>query len=126
LSGRLVRFSPTALTLAAASQSQAVALGQVGRIDFAEPQDLWVSLPDGRRQVARPLRGMTVPLTGMSSAAVKLIAARDTALVDLSGVLSEAQFARLTVNPNVVLVLIRLEVLEGDRLALWVRSYGVE
>jgi hypothetical protein len=103
-----------------------VALGQVGRIDFVEPRDLWVSLPDGRRQVARPLRGMTVPLAGMSSAAVRVIGTRDTAIVDLSGVLSEAQFARLTVNPKVVPVLIRMEVVKGDRLALWVRSYGVE
>jgi hypothetical protein len=126
LSGRLVRFTPTAITLAAASQSQAVALGQVGRIDFVEPRDLWVSLPDGRRQIARPLRGMTVPLTGMSSAAVRVIGARDTAIVDLSGVLSEAQFARLSANPKVVPVLTRMEVVKGDRLALWVRSYGVE
>lgn len=126
LSGRLVRFSPTALTLAAASQSQSVALGQVGRIDFVEPRDLWVSLPDGRRQIARPHRGMTVPLPAMSSAAVRVIGARDTAIVDLSGVLSEAQFARLTANPKVVPVLTRMEVVKGERLALWVRSYGVE
>ncbi len=126
LSGRLVRFSPAALTLAAASQSESVPLGQVTRVDFVEPQDLWVSLPDGRRRIARPLRGMTVPLPGMFSSAVKVIGARDTALVDLSGVLSEAQFARLTANPKVVPVLTRMEVVKGDRLALWVRSYGVE
>jgi hypothetical protein len=126
LSGRLVRFSPTALTLAAASQSQEVALAQVGRIDFAEPRDLWVSLPDGRRQIARPLRGMPVPLGGMPSAAVTVIGARDTAIVDLSGVLSEAKFARLTANPKLVPVLIRMEMVGGARLALWVRSYGVE
>jgi hypothetical protein len=62
----------------------------------------------------------------MSSAAVKVIGARDTAIVDLSGVLSEAQFDRLSANPKVVPVLTRMEVVKGDRLALWVRSYGVE
>jgi hypothetical protein len=54
LSGRLVGFSASKLILSAASQSQAVPLAQVSRVEFAQPQDLWVTLPNGGRQRTPP------------------------------------------------------------------------
>lgn len=125
-SGRLVGFSASKLILSAASQRQAVALAQVSTVEFAQPQDLWVTLPSGGRQQVRPIRGLSLPIPGVPRYAVKVNGATDTASVDLTTVLSEEQFAKLTRNPSVVFVLKQIEVAADDHLVLRARPYGVE
>jgi hypothetical protein len=125
LSGRLVKLTPAALTLAVGQQSQTVALASVSAIEFAQPNDLWVSLPNGRRQQVRPIRGLSVPIDALPSSAIQVDGERDTAVVDLTAVLTDEQFDRLNRNPDVVYVLSRLKVRDEGRLELRVRSYGV-
>jgi len=126
LSGRLVGFSGSQLILSAASQSEAVPLGQVSMVEFAQLQDLWVNLPNGGRQQVRPIRGMSLPIPGVPRSAVKVNGATDTAIVDLTTVLSEEQFAKLTRHPSVVFVLKQIELTADDHLLLRARTYGVE
>jgi hypothetical protein len=124
LSGRLVALTATTLTLAVGQQSQTVPRNLVSSVEFAQPNDLWVSLPRGRRQL-RPIRGLSLPVDPLPSAAIQLDRGSETALVDLTTVFSEAQFAKLTRNPEVVHVLKRLEVNPEGNIGLWVRPYGM-
>ena len=52
--------------------------------------------------------------------------ATDTATVDLTPVLSDAQFAKLSKDPGVVFVLSRIEVSADGMLSLRVRPYRME
>jgi hypothetical protein len=124
LSGRLLKLTSTSITLARGQQSRTLALANVSGIDFAQPNDLWVTLPQGRRQL-RPIRGLSLPVDPLPSAAIKLDQGGETALIDLTPVLSEGQFAKLTRNPEVVHVLKRLEVTPEGSIGLWVRPYGM-
>jgi hypothetical protein len=124
LSGRLLKLTPTSITLSMGQQSRTLALADVSGIDFAQPNDLWVTLPQGRRQL-RPIRGLSLPVDPLPSAAIQLDRGSETALVDLTTVFSEAQFAKLTRNPEVVHVLKRLEVNPEGNIGLWVRPYGM-
>jgi hypothetical protein len=126
LSGRLVKLTPTAVTLGVGQQSQTVALARVSTIEFVKPNDLWVSLPNGRRQQVRPIRGLSLPIEAVPSSAVQIIGPNDTATVDLTPVLSEPQFAKLNKDPGVVFVLSRVEVTAYGMLSLLVRPYRVE
>ncbi|MFM7287468.1 MAG: hypothetical protein ACKO02_11750 [Cyanobium sp.] len=124
LSGRLLKLTATAITLAMDSQIRTLALADVSGIDFAQPNDLWVTLPQGRRQL-RPIRGLSLPLDPLPSASIQLDRGGENAVVDLTPVLSEAQFAKLTRNPEVVHVLKRLEITPEGSIGLWVRPYGM-
>jgi hypothetical protein len=126
LTGRLSRLSPTALTLSAGHQSQTVALANVATIVFAMPEDLWITLPAGGRQRLRPIRGLTVPISPVPSAALRLQPSGDTASVDLSSVLNAAQFARLTTNSRALHVLREIEVGPEGMLTMRARAYGLE
>jgi len=126
LSGRLVRFSASTLSLAAGQQSQTVAMAKVASIEFAQPNDLWVTLPNGLRQQLRPVRGLSLPIDGLPGSALQLNAATSMAVVDLTPALTEAQFAKLSRNPDVVFVLIRLVAAADGGIGLRVRPYGVQ
>jgi hypothetical protein len=69
LSGRLLKLTATSITLAMGQQSRTLALSDVSGIDFAQPNDLWVTLPQGRRQL-RPIRGLSLPMLPSSSIGV--------------------------------------------------------
>lgn len=126
LSGRLVRFSASTLSLAAGQQSQTVAMAKVASIEFAQPNDLWVTLPNGLRQQLRPVRGLSLPIDGLPGSALQLNAATSMAVVDLTPALTEAQFAKLSRNPDVVFVLIRLVAAADGGIGLRLRPYGVQ
>lgn len=125
LSGRLVTLTPTTLILAVGQQRQTVAMARVSTIEFAQPNDLWVSLPNGRRKQARPIRGLTLPIDALPSSAMRVDPTSETAIVDLTPVLNDEQFAKLTRNPEVVFVLNRLVVAADGRIGLRVRPYGL-
>ena len=122
LSGRLLKLTATSITLAMGPQSRTLDLADVSGIDFATPNDPWVTLPQGRRQL-RPIRGLSLPLDPLPSAAIQLNRGSETAVVDLTPVFSEAEFAKLTGNPEVVHLLTRLEVTPEGSIGLWVRPY---
>ena len=122
LSGRLLKLTATSITLVMGPQSRTLALADVSGIDFAQPNDLWVTLPQGRQQL-RPIRGLSLPLDPLPSSAIQLDRGRETAVVDLTPVFSEAQFAKLTGNPKVVHLLTRMEVTPEGSIGLWVRPY---
>jgi hypothetical protein len=124
LSGRLVKRTASTITLAAGKQSQSLDLSQVISIEFAQPSDLWVKLPNGRRQL-RPIRGISLPVDALPNSAIQVDGSGERAVVDLTSVLTDEQFAKLTRNPGVVYVLNRLEVASDGSIMLWVRSYGV-
>jgi hypothetical protein len=124
--GRLVRFTPATLTLSAGSQNQTVAIGQVSSIVFTKPEDLWITFPNGSHQRLRPIRGLSLPVTAVPSSAVNLQQPGDIAYVNLSMVLSAAEFAKLTRDPRVLHVLQQVEVSPEAKLALRVRPYRVE
>ena len=126
LSGRLVNLTVSSVTLAAGQQSQKVAMAQVSTIEFIQPQELWVKLPNGRQQQARPIRGLSLPIDPLPSSAIQVDGARDAAIVNLTTVFTEEQFAKLSRNPDVVYVLNLLEVEPGGLLALRVRPYGLQ
>lgn len=125
LSGRLVKLTASTITLALGQQSQTLELAKVSSIEFTKPNDLWVTLPNGRRQL-RPIRGLSLPIDALPSSAIQVERGSDTALVDLTAVLSEAQFAKLTRNPDLVYVLNWLEVSADGSIRLRVRPYGVQ
>jgi hypothetical protein len=126
LSGRLVNLTVSSVTLAAGQQSQKVAMAQVSTIEFIQPQELWVTLPNGRQQQARPIRGLSLPIDPLPSSAIQVDGARDAAIVNLTTVFTEEQFAKLSRNPDVVYVLNLLEVEPDGLLALRVRPYGLQ
>jgi hypothetical protein len=127
ISGRLVAFTSIALTLAVAQQSQTVVLDRVNMIEFAEPNDLWVTLPKGRRQQVRPIRGgISLPIDALPRTAIRVDPASNTAIVDLSTVLSKEQFAKLIHDPKVVYVLKRLEVAADGSISLRVKGFWLQ
>ena len=126
LSGRLVNLTASSVTLAAGQQRESVAMDQVSTIDFPQPNHLWVYLPNGRRQQVRPIRGLSLPIDPLSSSSIQVDGARDVAIVDLTTVLTEEQFAKLSRTPDVVYVLNRLEVEADGLLALRVRPYVLQ
>jgi len=125
LSGRLVKLTVSAVTLSVGHQNQTVALTKVSTIEFAQPNNLWVTLSNGRRQQARPIRGLSLPFDALPSSAIQVDGVRDTLIVDLTSALTDEQFAKLTRNPEVVHVLKRLEVTPEGSIGLWVRPYGM-
>ena len=125
LSGRLVKLTASAVTLAVGQQSQAVALTKVSTIEFAQPNNLWVTLRNGHRQQARPIRGLSLPFDALPSSAIQVDGVRDTLIVDLTPALTDEQFAKLSRNRDVVYVLNRLDVAADGSLGLRVRPYGV-
>jgi len=126
LTGRLVRLTPSAFTLAVGAQTRTVAMTQVSTIEFAKLEDLWITLPNGGRQRARPPRGLSLPIEAVPSSAVQVNAVTDTATFDLTQVLSEAQFAKLNKDPGVLFVLNRIEMSADGTLTLRVRPYRVD
>ncbi len=126
LSGRLVKLTASTVTLAVGQQSQTVALNKVSTIEFAQPNDLWVKLPNGRRQQVRPIRGISLPIDALPSSAIRVDGVRDKVIVDLTSALTDEQFANFNRNPDVVHVLNRLDVGADGSLGLRVRSYGVQ
>lgn len=126
LSGRVVKLTSSAVTLAVGHQSQTVSLANVTTIDFAQPNDLWVSLPNGRRQKVRPIRGLSLSIDELPSSSIQVVGTTNTAICDLRQVLTEDQFRRLSRNPDVVFVLNRVQVGADGRLGLRVRPYGVQ
>ena len=127
ISGRMVVFTSTALTLAVAHQSRTVLLDRMNTIEFAEPNDLWVSLPKGRRQQVRPIRGgISLPIDAVPRTAIRVDPASNTAIIDLSTVLSKEQFAKLIRDPKVVYVLKRLEVSADGNISLQVKCYWLQ
>ena len=120
------RLTPTALTVSAGQQSQTVALANVATVVFAMPEELWITLPAGGRQRLRPLRGLTVPISPVPAAALRLQPSGDTASVDLSAVLNTEQFAKLTKTPRTLHVLRQIDVDPAGTLTLRARAYGLE
>jgi hypothetical protein len=126
LTGRLVRLSPTAITLTAGRQSQTVALSSVADISFSRPDDLWITLPSGSRQRLRPIRGWSVPIPAVPAEALQLHHSAETASVDLASALTATQFAKLSHNPRIMHVLQSIEVSPNGAMALRARPYGLE
>ena len=126
LTGRLARLSPKALTVSAGHQSQTVALANVATVVFALQEELWITLPEGGRQRLRPIRGLTLPISPVPAAALRLQPSGDTASVDLSTVLNTAQFAKLTKTPQTLHVLRQIDVDPKGMLTLRARAYGLE
>lgn len=126
LTGRLVRLSPAALTLAVGRQSQTVSLSNVADIVFSRPGDLWITLPSGARQRLRQIRGWTVPLPGVPAQALQVHHSAETAGVDLTSPLTAAQFTRLSQNPRIMHVLQSIEVSPDGAMALRARPYRLE
>jgi hypothetical protein len=125
LSGKLVALTATTLTLAVGQQSQTVPRKLVSSVGFTQPNDLWVTLPRGRRQL-RPIRGLSLPIDALPSSAIQVDGRSDIAMVDLTTVLTDEQFAKLTRNPEVIYVLNRLEVGPDGTIGLRVRPYGLQ
>jgi hypothetical protein len=125
LRGRLVALTATTLTLAVGQQSQTVPRNLVSSVEFAQPNDLWVTLPRGRRQL-RPIRGLSLPIDALPSSAVQVDGRSDTAMVDLTVVFTDEQFAKLIRNPDVFYVLDRLELGPEGTIDLRVRPYGLQ
>ncbi len=126
LSGRVVRITSAALTLTAGSQSQTVAMANVATIAFSMPEDLWIMLPNGGRQRLRPLRGLSVPISSVPSAAMRFQPFGDSVTVDLSSVLNASQFAKLNNNPRVRHVLQEIKPSPEGSLTLRVRLFALE
>jgi hypothetical protein len=84
-----------------------------------------VTLPRGRRQL-RPIRGLSLPIDALPSSAVQVDGRSDTAMVDLTVVFTDEQFAKLIRNPDVFYVLNRLEVGPEGTIDLRVRPYGLQ
>jgi hypothetical protein len=126
LSGRLVKLTASVVTLAVGHQNQTVALTKVSTIEFAQPNNLWVTLRNGRRQQARPIRGLSLAFDELPSSAIQVDGVRDTLIVDLTSALTDEQFAKLSRNPDVGYVLNRLDVRADGSLGLRVRPYGMQ
>lgn len=126
LRGRLIGLTPKALTLATGTSRRTLPLAELQAVEFPAQQELWLPEADGGRRRLRPIRGLSLPIDELPSSALRLDGHRGTATVDLTPVLTEAQFAKLTRNPNVVYVLNRLELAADGTLGLRVRPYGVQ
>jgi hypothetical protein len=126
MSGRLTKFTSSAVTLAVGRQTQSVALAKVSTIEFVQPNDLWITLPNRLRQQVRPIRGLSQLIDAVPSSSLQVDGTREWAIVDLTPVLTEAEFAKLNRNPDVVYLLVRLEVGADGKLGLWVRPYGAQ
>jgi hypothetical protein len=126
LSGRLIGLTPKALTLATGRSRRTLFLAELQAVEFPAPQELWALEANGGRKRLRPIRGLSLPIDELPSSAMRVDGNADTAIVDLTPVLTAAQFAKLTRNPDVVYVLNRLELAADGTLGLRVRPYGVE
>lgn len=126
LSGRLIELTPKALTLATGTSRRTLPLVELQAVEFPAQQELWLPEADGGRKRLRPIRGLSLPIDELPSSAMSVDGNADTAIVDLTPVLTEGQFAKLTRNPNVVYVLNRLELAADGTLGLQVRPYGVQ
>lgn len=126
LSGRLIGLTPKALTLATGRSRRTLPLAELQTVEFPAQQELWSLDANGGRKRLRPIRGLSLPIDELPSSAMRVDGNADTAVVDLTQVLTAAQFAKLTRNPDAVYVLNRLELAADGTLGLRVRPYGVE
>jgi len=126
LSGRLIGLTPEAITLATGTSRRTLPLGELQAVEFLAQPELWAVEANGVRKRLRPIRGLSLPIDELPSSALRVEGNAETAIVDLTPVLSKDQFAKLTRNPDVMYVLNRLEVASDGTLGLRVRPYGVQ
>lgn len=128
LSGRLVKLSTSSVTLAVGSggRTRSVALAKIESIDYVQPNDLWVTRSNGLRQQFRPVRGLSLPIEALPISSFHVDGAGDMAIVDLTTVFTDDQFARLSQNPEVMYVLNQLSVGPDGKILLRVWPYGMQ
>lgn len=97
--GRLTTFNSTNLTLSADGFSQTIPLAQIGQIEFQG--DVWIQNEEGTRRFRRRrIRGLTQTLVGVPRTALVLGSLSSMGTLNLEHVLSQAEYERLSSNPE--------------------------
>ena len=124
LTGKLVKFDPKSLTVAAGGDSENIPLTEVKSVQFTLQEEIWVTLPDGRRTAARRIRTSPPPIEGVPASALKIGSTNDSVVLNLAQVLSDEQFGKLTSNQNKIYVLKTIEMTAPNKITIYLRAYG--
>ncbi|WP_157620787.1 hypothetical protein [Synechococcus sp. PCC 7335] len=103
--GNLASISSESLVLAAGGQSIDIPRSQVSRVDLYGTA--WIRNLDGDRE-AYTIRGLSIPLEDVPTTALTWNGTSSLATLDLQGVLTASELARLTRNSELVYALVRI------------------
>jgi len=122
LTGKLVKFDPKSLTVAAGGDSENIPLTEVKSVQFTLQEEIWVTLPDGRRTAARRIRTSPPPIEGVPASAFKIGSTNDLVVLNLAQVLNDKEFGKLTSDPNKIYVLKTIEMTAPNRMTIYLRA----
>ena len=100
--GKLLTFGLTDLTVEAGGVAQKLSMTEVRKVVFSE--DIWIENLDGNRQQTR-IRGLTQNIEGIPITALVIKPSNQTGILNLTDVLSNKEYAKLTSNPDRTYVL---------------------
>lgn len=124
LTGKLVKFDPTTLTVAAGGYSESVPLTEVKSVEFTLQEEIWVSLPNEARGKVRPIRGLSIPIEEIPASSFKIGSTNDSVILNLAQVLNDKEFGKLTSDPDKVYVLKTIEMTAPNKMTIYLRAYG--
>jgi hypothetical protein len=123
LTGKLVKFDPKSLTVAAGGDSENIPLTEVKSVEFTLQEEIWVSLPNGSRGKVRPIRGLSIPIENIPASSFKIGSTNDSVVLNLDKVLSDKQFGKLTSDPDIIYVLKTIEMTSPNKMTIYLRAY---
>ncbi len=117
-SGQLTALTPTTLTLFSAGQSQTLGIAEVQRLELRG--QVAIANPEGRVTLIR-IRGVSQRIPDVPVTALTWSGRPSLASLNLQGVLSQAEFNRLTADPSLVYALTQMEFEAANRTTMDVR-----
>ncbi|BCU13543.1 MAG: hypothetical protein DWQ54_25610 [Microcystis flos-aquae TF09] len=124
LTGKLVKFDPKTLTVTAGGDSENISLTEVKSVEFTLQDEIWVTLPNGARGKVRPIRGLTIPIENVPASSFKIGRTNDSVILNLTQVLNDQEFGKLTSDPNKIYVLKTIEMTSPNKMTIYLRAYG--
>ncbi|MEB3212739.1 MAG: hypothetical protein VKL39_15370 [Leptolyngbyaceae bacterium] len=117
--GGLTAFDSSNLTLSSGNFSQPVPLAQLREVEFFG--DVWILTPEGWQR-SPVIRGLAIPLEGVSVDAFELSSPGKSANLDLTDVLDDEEFARLLRDPNKIHTVTEITFTASEQMDVTVKS----